>query len=41
MKLNDSIAQVIPIQVRVYFCGSNTFMTEHFLYSPQIGTTFN
>ena len=41
MELVNSGSQVIAIQMRINFCRQDGFMSEHFLNSPQIGSTIN
>lgn len=41
METNDRVAEKLPVEMGVYFRGQNGFMTQHFLYGPQIGSPFN
>src|ERR1041384_6095146 len=40
MKLQNSRAQIIPVEMRIYFCGGNAFMPQHFLHSAEVSATF-
>lgn len=41
MILQDIAPQIIPVKMRIYFRSSNGCVPQHFLNSPQIGTSFD
>ena len=41
MKLHDSTAQKIPVEMRIYLSSSNRSMAQHFLYGAEVSTTLD
>ena len=38
---DDGIPQEFPVKVGINLCGQDGFMSQHFLYSPQVSTPVN
>ena len=41
MESDNSISEVLPVEMGIDFSGQNGFMTQHFLDRPQISSTIN
>ena len=41
MELLKSAAEIFPVNMRIDLCGSNAFVSQHFLHRPQICAPFD
>src|SRR5690349_15157354 len=41
MKLHQRAAEKVAVEVGIYFCGGNAFMSQHLLHGAQVRATFH